>query len=65
MKARKYYLQNQLGDTEEIFLNDDATAFCYAQQRNKKEEQATGVSQNWKAYDERGDLIYYVAYYQN
>lgn len=49
---RKYYLQNMFGRVEEIWLNDDNAAFEYAVNRNKRE------NANWKAYDERGNLIY-------
>ena len=50
----KYYLQNKDGDTKSLWLNSDYEAFEYAQYQNRNN------SENWKAYDSRGNLIYFV-----
>ena len=51
---KKYYLQNSFGRVEEMWLDNDEEAFRYAQERNRRQYE------NWKAYNERGDLIFFV-----
>ena len=54
---KKYYIANEAGRVEEMWFNNDNEAFNYAIQRNRKKYE------NWKAYDERGYLIFGVAIY--
>lgn len=53
--AKTYYLKNQYGNVETLKCNTDQEAFAHAQMRNKK------LDVNWKAYDERGNLIFGIA----
>ena len=53
--AKTYYLKNQYGKVETLKCNTDQEAFANAQMRNKKSDA------NWKAYDERGNLIFGIA----
>lgn len=52
---KRYYIANEAGRVEEMWFNNDNEAFTYAVERNKKKYE------NWKAYDQRGDLIFGVA----
>jgi len=52
---RKYYMQDKFGYVEEVYLENDDAAFQYAQNKNFRS------NENWKAYDERGNLIHRVA----
>jgi hypothetical protein len=49
---KKYYLQNMYGHTEEAWFNNDNEAFECTVKRNRN------CYEGWKAYDERGNLIY-------
>lgn len=49
---KKYYLQNMYGHTEETWFNNDNEAFECTVKRNR------AYYEGWKAYDERGNLIY-------
>jgi hypothetical protein len=49
---KKYYLQNMNGNVEEAWFNNDNEAFECVVKRNK------AFYENWKAYDDRGNLIY-------
>ena len=55
-----FYLANKHGSVEKHEFPSAADAFRVAQNRNRK-PQRTDVEwhdENWKAYDDRGDLIY-------
>lgn len=52
---RKYFIQNKFGYVEEVQLENDDAAFLYAQNKNRRS------NENWKAYNEHGNLIYRVA----
>lgn len=60
---KTYYLSNIRGEIEKAQFENDAEAFREAQRRNKKPQNQNTEFRflNWKAYDERGDLIYYVS----
>lgn len=51
---KNYYLANKYGEIEKITLSSDKEAFDLAVKRNRLDDS------NWKAYDERGNLIYNV-----
>lgn len=53
--AKTYYLKNQYGQVETFKCNSNKEAFLHAQMRNRKSDV------NWKAYDERGNLIFGIA----
>lgn len=55
---KKYYLQNMHGHTVESWFENDEAAFKCAAKRNKAD------NTNWKAYDERGNLIYGICIYR-
>lgn len=49
---QKYYMQNKYGRVEEMYFHSDEDAFNHTIKRNKRSDE------NWKVYDERGNLIY-------
>lgn len=53
--AKIYYLKDRYGMVEIFKCNTDQEAFAHAQMRNQKSDA------NWKAYDERGNLIFGIA----
>lgn len=55
----KFYLANQNRKIETIWAESAADAFRAAQSRNREHYEC------WKAYDERGQLIYGVATFRS
>lgn len=51
---KKYYLQDKQGHAYPVMLESDEEAFRLAQEKNRRNYQG------WKAYNDRGDLIYFV-----
>lgn len=55
----KYYMRNNLGRVEELWLTSDLEAFQYAIDRNRRKYEG------WCAYDCRGERIVFCLNYNN
>ena len=63
----KYFLRNKLGEVKDVECENDQEAFEIAQRLNSGQKNICekfsvdgSKNQSWKAYNERGDLIYRV-----